>query len=187
MIYGYNKLALAGPSGPAVARTTTARPATGTGTAAARRATTRSPPRWSRTPWRPWRPRTCRGWATPTSCFVHPHQSRQLRDDPEFIEVTKYAAPGNFMLGEIGRLYGLRVHRDHAGLPRPTCNRLRPARCTTTRSSSVTTPSGTRSPSRSSCATRASWTIGREHGLAWYSIWGLGLITDQSVLVAETN
>src|SRR3954451_21675236 len=36
--------------------------------------------------------------------FVHPHQSRRLRDDPEFIEVTKYAAPGNFMLGEIGRI-----------------------------------------------------------------------------------
>lgn len=38
-------------------------------------------------------------------CFIHPAQSRQLRDTPEFIEVTKYAAPGNFMLGEIGRLY----------------------------------------------------------------------------------
>jgi N4-gp56 family major capsid protein len=37
-------------------------------------------------------------------CFVHPHQSRKLRDTPEWIEVTKYAAPGNFMLGEIGRL-----------------------------------------------------------------------------------
>jgi N4-gp56 family major capsid protein len=36
--------------------------------------------------------------------FVHPHQSRRLRDTPEFIEVTKYASPGNFMLGEIGRL-----------------------------------------------------------------------------------
>jgi hypothetical protein len=28
---------------------------------------------------------------------------------------------------------------------------------------------------------------GREHRLAWYAIWGLGLITDQSVVVAETN
>ena len=36
--------------------------------------------------------------------FVHPHQSRRLRDDPEWIEVTKYASPGNFMLGEIGRI-----------------------------------------------------------------------------------
>jgi N4-gp56 family major capsid protein len=26
--------------------------------------------------------------------FVHPHQSRRLRDTPEFIEVTKYASPG---------------------------------------------------------------------------------------------
>jgi N4-gp56 family major capsid protein len=38
-------------------------------------------------------------------CFIHPAQSRQIRDTPEFMEVTKYAAPGNFMLGEIGRLY----------------------------------------------------------------------------------
>jgi len=37
--------------------------------------------------------------------FIHPKQSRDLRSNPEFIEVTKYAAPGNFMLGEIGRLY----------------------------------------------------------------------------------
>jgi len=36
--------------------------------------------------------------------FVHPHQSRRLRDDPEWIEVTKYANPGSFMLGEIGRI-----------------------------------------------------------------------------------
>jgi hypothetical protein len=36
--------------------------------------------------------------------FVHPHQSRRLRDTPEFIEVSKYAQPGSFMLGEIGRM-----------------------------------------------------------------------------------
>jgi len=29
--------------------------------------------------------------------------------------------------------------------------------------------------------------FGREHALAWYAIYGLGLITDQSVLIAETN
>jgi N4-gp56 family major capsid protein len=37
--------------------------------------------------------------------FVHPKQSRDLRSNPEFIEVTKYAAPCNFMLGEIVRIY----------------------------------------------------------------------------------
>lgn len=29
--------------------------------------------------------------------------------------------------------------------------------------------------------------FGREHALAWYSIWGLGLITDQAVVISETN
>jgi hypothetical protein len=29
--------------------------------------------------------------------------------------------------------------------------------------------------------------FGREHALAWYSIWGWGLITDQSVVIAQTN
>ena len=29
--------------------------------------------------------------------------------------------------------------------------------------------------------------FGREHALAWYSIFGLGLITDQSVVIVETN
>jgi hypothetical protein len=29
--------------------------------------------------------------------------------------------------------------------------------------------------------------FGREHALAWYSIFGLGLITDQAIVVAETN
>ena len=29
--------------------------------------------------------------------------------------------------------------------------------------------------------------FGREHALAWYSIFGLGLITDQSIVIAETN
>jgi hypothetical protein len=29
--------------------------------------------------------------------------------------------------------------------------------------------------------------FGREHALAWYAIWGLGLITDQAVVITETN
>ncbi|MFD6934651.1 N4-gp56 family major capsid protein [Streptomyces goshikiensis] len=36
--------------------------------------------------------------------FVHPHQSRWLREDPTWIEASKYAQPGAFSLGEIGRI-----------------------------------------------------------------------------------
>ena len=80
------------PPGPAAPSITDARPST-------------SPCTRSRTPSRRWPPRTSPGSGETYVSFIHPHQSRRLRDTPEFIEVTKYAAPGNFMLGEIGRLY----------------------------------------------------------------------------------
>ncbi|MEU5425181.1 N4-gp56 family major capsid protein [Streptomyces olivoreticuli] len=35
--------------------------------------------------------------------FIHPHQSRWLREDPAWINATSYSQPGNFSIGEIGR------------------------------------------------------------------------------------
>jgi N4-gp56 family major capsid protein len=120
--------------------------------------------------------------------FVHPHQSRQLRDDPEYIEVTKYAAPGNFMLGEIGRL--------------SDCVFIE---TTQVFNDVVTTLGGSGSAlyydaiflGDNAFGHAISLPVelrdagildyGREHGLAWYAIWGLGLITDQAVLIARTN
>jgi N4-gp56 family major capsid protein len=120
--------------------------------------------------------------------FISPAQSRRLRDTPEFIEVTKYAAPGNFALGEIGRLYD--------------CVFIE----TTQVSQSVVINNGT--PSNipyynaifigdNAFGHAISLPVelrdggvldfGREHALAWYAIWGLGLITDYSVVIAQTN
>jgi len=146
--------------------------------------------------------------------FVHPHQSRKLRDNPEFIEVTKYAAPGNFMLGEIGRLYdtvfiettqvtkvpngaGANWNADSAvnNVVYPTGGGY----------TSPVTKTGNGSADRYSAIFIGDnafghaislpvelrdggiLDFGREHALAWYSIYGLGLITDQSVVIAETN
>lgn len=123
--------------------------------------------------------------------FVHPHQSRQLRDDPEWIEVTKYAAPGNFMLGEIGRINDI-VFIETTQVWNDLATNL---------------PSGPGSGSAlyydaifvgdNAFGHAISLPVelrdagildyGREHGLAWYSIWGLGLITDQAVVIARTN
>lgn len=118
-------------------------------------------------------------------CFIHPHQSRQLRDDPEFIEVTKYAAPGNFLLGEIGRLNDVvfiettQVFNNYVtGSTGPLFfdaifigdNAFGHA---------ISLPVELRDG--------GILDFGREHALAWYAIWGLGLITDQAVLVAQTN
>lgn len=123
--------------------------------------------------------------------FVHPHQSRQLRDDPEWIEVTKYAAPGNFMLGEIGRINDI-VFIETTQVWNDTYYNL-------TGSSTGANPLyydaifigdnafGHAISLPVELRDAGILDYGREHGLAWYSIWGLGLITDQSVVIARTN
>jgi N4-gp56 family major capsid protein len=148
--------------------------------------------------------------------FVHPHQSRKLRDNPEFIEVTKYAAPGNFMLGEIGRLYDtvfiettqIQKVTNGAGANYTADTAVDPASIVYPTGGGYTTPStktGNGSNDRYSAIFIGDnafghaislpvelrdggiLDFGREHALAWYAIYGLGLITDQSVVIAETN
>lgn len=153
-------------------------------------------------------------------CFVHPHQSRRLRNDPEFIEVTKYASPGSFMLGEIGRLNdvvfiettqvfkgvgGDKQQASYASWP------SYPAAGAGTGSTSQTAggmqyPGGPTAnpPIYTALAIGDNafghaislpvelrdggvLDFGREHALAWYSIWGLGLITDYAVVQIKTN
>ena len=145
--------------------------------------------------------------------FVHPHQSRRLRDMPEFIEVTKYAAPGNFMLGEIGRLYDC-VFIETTQVRRVPGGAGSGYTADTAVTPTVTPGGGYITPNEFSGNGAADrydaifigdnafghaislpvelrdggiLDFGREHALAWYSIFGLGLITDQSVVIAETN
>ena len=148
--------------------------------------------------------------------FVHPHQSRKLRDNPEFIEVTKYAAPGNFMLGEIGRLYDtvfiettqIDKVTNGAGTNYTTDTAVAPESIVYPTGGGYTTPvrkTGNGNADRYSAIFIGDnafghaislpvelrdggiLDFGREHALAWYAIYGLGLITDQSVVIAETN
>jgi N4-gp56 family major capsid protein len=132
-------------------------------------------------------------------CFVHPSQSRSLRDWPEFIEVTKYAAPGNFMLGEIGRLYDV-VFIE-------TTQVLQGANANDGVVDANPSQAGVQNISTGSYAAmmigdnafgqaialpvelRDGGVIdfGREHGLAWYAIWGFGVITHESRVLINTK
>lgn len=131
--------------------------------------------------------------------LIHPHQSRWLRNFPEFIEVTKYAAPGNFMLGEIGRLNdvvfiettqarrvtggaGTGYTADNAGLDTGNGNRDRYTAYFLGDNAfghAISLPVELRDG--------GVLDFGREHALAWYAIWGFGKITDESIVLAETN
>ncbi len=116
--------------------------------------------------------------------FVHPHQSRSLRDDPEWIEVTKYAAPGNFMLGEIGRI------NDVVFIQTTQVKTILGGTGDDNVYQSVFMGDNAFGHAISLPVELRDGGIldfGREHALAWYAIWGLGLITDQAVVVAETN
>jgi N4-gp56 family major capsid protein len=164
--------------------------------------------------------------------FVHPKQSRDIRSNPEFIEVTKYAAPGNFMLGEIGRLYDV-VFIETTQVKKLAIN----AAYTTSTSVAVpadqysvpvkanTAPGSGGNPESADFTAEKGYLtsatgngaevyesimigdnafghaislpvelrdggvldFGREHALAWYAIWGLGVITDQAIVKVYTN
>ena len=175
--------------------------------------------------------------------FIHPKQSRDLRSNPEFIEVTKYAAPGNFMLGEIGRLYDVVFiettqvnqfaassvvdYTTYAGAPasqvsvpvkantypggggNPEASDAGTTAGNPAGSTNGTVPSSATSPATSSTVYESVMIgdnafghaislpvelrdggvldFGREHALAWYAIWGLGVITDQAIVKVYTN
>lgn len=121
--------------------------------------------------------------------FVHPHQSRKLRDDPEFIEVTKYAAPGNFMLGEIGRLNDVVFIETTQVRKRTIDGNAESASNRAVYDSLVIGDNAFGHAISLPVELRDGGILdfGREHALAWYSIWGLGLITDQAVLRVSTN
>jgi N4-gp56 family major capsid protein len=176
--------------------------------------------------------------------FVHPKQSRDLRSNPEFIEVTKYAAPGNFMLGEIGRLYDVVFiettqvksfaassvidYTSNVGAPasqssisdvkantypggggNPEASDAGSTAGNPAGSTNGTVPASATSPATSSTVYESIMIgdnafghaislpvelrdggvldFGREHALAWYAIWGLGVITDQAITKVYTN
>jgi N4-gp56 family major capsid protein len=138
-------------------------------------------------------------------CFVHPSQSRSLRDWPEFIEVTKYAAPGNFMLGEIGRIYDvvfIETTQVKKGLDATASGApLYELGATLDSNASAGYQENADAYNAIMIGDNAFGhaialpvelrdggviDFGREHGLAWYAIWGFGVITHESRVILNT-
>ena len=131
-------------------------------------------------------------------CFVHPHQSRSLRDDSAWINASNYGAPEQLFTGEIGRIDDTRFIETTL-----MCN-----------GASATTDPSHKNELKNEVASNQTNVyqavifgdnyyavafglpvelrdngvidFGREHGLAWYSIWGTGLLHDEYGVVIET-
>lgn len=128
-------------------------------------------------------------------CFVHPHQSRVLRDDPAWIEASKYGAPDQLFTGEIGRIDDVRfiettlMCNGAVGVDDPAYD----AELVSTDDTKVyqavlfgedyyAYAVGLPVELRDNGVTD----FGREHGIAWYSIWGTGLLHPERGVVIET-
>jgi hypothetical protein len=137
-------------------------------------------------------------------CFVHPHQSRRLRDDPNWINMTQYAQPGAFSIGEIGRIDDVVfIETTQVNtLTKETKANLGGQWEDLVLGKAIDVPDGQTVYQAIVIGDNAFGhaislpvelrdggiqDFGREHLLAWYAIWGLGLITDQSVVIIETN
>lgn len=125
-------------------------------------------------------------------CFVDPTQSRELRDDKRWQLVTQYASPGNFMLGEIGRIEDVVFIETTqvAQFPNDATSSYVGTATNATVHQAICVGDNAFGHAISLPVELRDGGIldfGREHALAWYSIWGFGLITDQAVLLLETN
>ena len=137
-------------------------------------------------------------------CFVHPHQSRVLRDDPAWVNASNYGAPTQLFTGEIGKIDDTRFIETTL-----MCNGAGKA---TDPSYDETLVAGQKeTPEAEENQVNVYQALifgdayygmavslpvelrdngvedfGRKRSLAWYSIFGVGLLHEQYGVVIET-
>lgn len=137
-------------------------------------------------------------------CFVHPHQSRDLRDDSAWINASNYGAPEQLFTGEIGRIDDTRFIETTLMCNGKSAN--------TDPSFKADLKKGYQGEDMSSALATdifqavifgdqyygIAWSLpvelrdngvedfGRKRSLAWYAIWGTGLLHNDYGVVIET-
>lgn len=143
-------------------------------------------------------------------CFVHPHQSRSLRDDPAWINASNYGAPEQLFTGEIGRIDDCRFIETTimcngavASASDPAyCEELQKGKGGTAGEDGKTTGANQTNIYQSVLFGDAYYGVafslpvelrdngtedfGRKHSLAWYAIFGTGKLHDEYGVVIET-
>ena len=131
-------------------------------------------------------------------CFVHPHQSRDLRDDSAWINASNYGAPEQLFNGEIGRIDDTRFIETTL-----MCNGKAPSTDPAYKKELVKGQGGNTVPVFQSVIFGdeyygIAWSLpvelrdngvedfGRKQSLAWYAIWGTGILNNEYGVVIET-
>jgi N4-gp56 family major capsid protein len=139
-------------------------------------------------------------------CFLHPHQGRGLRDDNDWINASLYAGATQIYTGEIGRYEDVRFITttvmpngannatdpdtgDFVDLGYAAALRLGTAGNLTNIYQAVMFGEyafGHATALPVELRDSGVEDFGREHGLAWYAIWGSNSLENQNICVIET-
>jgi len=122
-------------------------------------------------------------------CFVHPHQSRNLRDDTNWINAAHYGDPDRIFNGEIGRIEDV-VFIETTDLTIVPAN-SGPAPQNTTVATYRAILFGSEAFAKAvalpvEMRDNGIVDFGREHALAWYTIMGFGTLREYTTVVIET-
>lgn len=130
-------------------------------------------------------------------CFVHPHASRDLRDDPAWINASNYSSPERMLLGEIGRIddtlfieTSIMPNGDVVATDDPAydADLIGASEDAKNVYQSVLFGEGFYAIAFSlpvELRDDGVKDFGRVHSLAWYSIWGTGRLHDEYGVVIE--
>lgn len=128
-------------------------------------------------------------------CFVHPHQSRSLRDDAHWVQASHYGKPDQLFTGEIGMIDDTRFIETTL-MCNGACAEGDPAYKSDLKATDGTKVYQSLIFGDNYYAIAFGLPVeirdngvidfGREHGLAWYSIFGTGILHDEYGVVIET-
>jgi N4-gp56 family major capsid protein len=138
-------------------------------------------------------------------CFLHPHQARALRNDAAWVNASLYAGAQQIFRGEIGRFEDVRFvsttvmpNGANAAVD-PTTGDYVDLGFNTALSVAGGAPVpvyqalffgeyayGHATGLPAELRDNGVQDFGREHGLAWYAIWGQNLLDNANIVVAET-
>jgi N4-gp56 family major capsid protein len=141
-------------------------------------------------------------------CFAHPHQLGKLRQSPGWLNAAHYGNPGATFTGEVGRYNDVRFvstsmmpNGYNATMDSTTGEYTDPA-YSAALDKTATGALGTEVVYQAALFGEYSYghavalpvelrdngvtDFGREHALAWYAIWGSGLLESNNIVIIET-
>ena len=131
-------------------------------------------------------------------CFVHPHQSRGLRDDNAWINASNYGAPDQLFTGEIGRIDDT-IFIETTLMKNGACAETDPAYDSTLKKGEAGNKThiykavifgqayyGLANALPVEIRDNGVEDFGRRRSLAWYALFGVAKLNDEYGVVIET-